>query len=191
MLNFWKVPPLAPHPAHLAVQIFAVLKPVVSESKVLECNKNIKDLGGFYLHTNSCGLQEGIKAAWVCIIDSKINELENKEEATSGMTFIKCGLSLLWIISVWSHQGASLKSSSVVEAHTHMYLITSLPTHTHTFFYAASPSLEVLCHGATVTLTGAKVVLQQEPSLRMYGGCVCARGCMTVCTVITREDKSC
>lgn len=141
MLNFWKVPPLAPHPAHLAVQIFAVLKPVVSESKVLECNKNIKDLGGFYLHTNSCGLQEGIKAAWVCIIDSKINELENKEEATSGMTFIKCGLSLLWIISVWSHQGASLKSSSVVEAHTHMYLITSLPTHTHTNLFLCCLSL--------------------------------------------------
>lgn len=51
MLNFRKVSPLTLHPAHQTVQIFAVIKPVVSESKVLACNENIGDLDGFYLHT--------------------------------------------------------------------------------------------------------------------------------------------
>lgn len=42
---------LTPHPAHLTVQIFAVRKPVVSESEVLAHNENIGDLDGFYVHT--------------------------------------------------------------------------------------------------------------------------------------------
>lgn len=41
------MPPLTPHPAHLTVQIFAVIKPVVSASKVLARIRNIGDLDGF------------------------------------------------------------------------------------------------------------------------------------------------
>ena len=48
------MPPLTPHPAHLTVQIFAVIKPVVSASRVLARIGNIRDLDGFfYLHTNT------------------------------------------------------------------------------------------------------------------------------------------
>lgn len=65
------MPLLTAHAAHLTVQIFAVIKPVVSESKVLACNENIRDLEGFFflsthIHNHAqrqgCGLQEGIKA---------------------------------------------------------------------------------------------------------------------------------
>lgn len=66
MLNFGKVPPLTAHAAHLTVQIFAVIKPVVSESKVLARNENIRDLEGFFFpvhtHTQGYGLQRSIKA---------------------------------------------------------------------------------------------------------------------------------
>lgn len=76
MLNFGKVPPLRLHLAHLTVQIFAVTKPVVCESEVLARNENIWEPFWFLsthiiqTHRQTCGLQEGIKAVRVCIMDS-------------------------------------------------------------------------------------------------------------------------
>ena len=76
MLNFWKGPLLMPHSAHLTVQIFAIINPVVSELEVLARNKNIRDLHGFYLHTHThthTGPREGIMAILVCISDLNMN----------------------------------------------------------------------------------------------------------------------
>lgn len=47
MLNFREVPLLKPHPAHLTVQIFAVIKLVVSEAKALAQSLSIRDLDAF------------------------------------------------------------------------------------------------------------------------------------------------
>lgn len=59
-----------PHPTHLALQIFAVIKPVVSDFMVFGRTNHIRDLDGSALHTNTnTKMQtEGIKTKYECVL---------------------------------------------------------------------------------------------------------------------------